>query len=399
VVVTGCGIVTALGYGWRANVDGFRTGKRGFKPVSLFDVARQRTQVAAEADCPEPPQGMRLNGKRWNRTDRATRLLLAAAHEAWDQCGWDGTGYLPVILATTSAGMALGESYYHHVIDPVAGPQHQAARILNYQAQRQVVDLLDSLGVAGSVTIIANACASGSNAIGHAWESIRHGHAQQVLTGGYDGLCQLVFAGFDSLQALSTTQCRPFDADRDGLALGEGAAVLTLESLEFAQARGARILGEIIGYGASTDTHHLTQPHPEGAAALTSMQEAMRVAGLSPCDVQYVNAHGTGTVLNDSAEAAAINRWAGDHASRLQVSSTKGSVGHLLGGAGAVEAAVCLMALNGQWLPPSVATRQVDPACRFQYVTQPIPGSLEVALSNSFGFGGANASLVLRRWQ
>jgi 3-oxoacyl-[acyl-carrier-protein] synthase II len=208
----------------------------------------------------------------------------------------------------------------------------------------------------------------------------------------------MVFAGFDSLQALSTTECRPFDADRDGLALGEGAAVLALEPVEHAMTRGARILGEIIGYGASTDTHHLTQPHPQGLAALASMREAIHSAGLTPADVQYVNAHGTGTVLNDAAEAAAINAWAGEHVTRLRVSSTKCSIGHLLGAAGAVEAAVCLMALEGQWLPPSVATRSIDPECRFAYVTRATSSPLEVALSNSFGFGGANATLVFRRW-
>ncbi|HXJ72765.1 MAG TPA: beta-ketoacyl-[acyl-carrier-protein] synthase family protein, partial [Candidatus Dormibacteraeota bacterium] len=223
--------------------------------------------------------------------------------------------------------------------------------------------------------------------------------AERVLTGGYDALSQLVFAGFDSLQALSPSTCRPFDAQRDGLALGEGAAMLALETFECARARGAAILGEICGYGASTDTHHLTQPHPQGTAALASMQAACAEAGVKPGAIGYVNAHGTGTPLNDSAEAAAINSWAGDSAARLSVSSTKASIGHLLGAAGAVEAVVCLMALRGQWLPPTVTLRELDPICRFGVVTQPTAANLEYALTNSFGFGGANASLVLRRCQ
>jgi len=270
---------------------------------------------------------------------------------------------------------------------------------LCYQAQRQALDLAEALGFQGPITLLANACAAGSNAIGHAWELVRHGRAQRVLTGGYDALSQLVFAGFDSLQALSTTTCRPFDARRDGLALGEGAAVLTLESLEYAQHRGATILGEIIGYGAATDVHHLTQPHPGGNAAFQSMQEACRGARITPEAVGYLNAHGTGTPLNDTAEALAINRWAGARASSLPVSSTKGSVGHLLGAAGAVEAVICLMVLREQWLPPQPLVEAVDPICAFPLVRQPQEAAVEVALSNSFGFGGANASLLFRRWR
>jgi 3-oxoacyl-[acyl-carrier-protein] synthase II len=207
-----------------------------------------------------------------------------------------------------------------------------------------------------------------------------------------------VFSGFDSLQAMSPTQCRPFDGQRDGLALGEGAAVLALETLESARRRGARVLGEVCGYGAATDVHHLTQPHPQGVAALCSMQRACAAAGIEPEQIGYVNAHGTGTPLNDSAEAEAINRWAGAVASQLPVSSTKASIGHLLGAAGAVETVVCLMALEGQWLPPALAVRKPDPVCRFRVVTAPAAAELEYALTNSFGFGGANASLVLRRW-
>jgi 3-oxoacyl-[acyl-carrier-protein] synthase II len=208
----------------------------------------------------------------------------------------------------------------------------------------------------------------------------------------------LTFAGFDSLQALSPTSCRPFDAQRDGLALGEGAAMLALESLEHAQRRGAEILGEVIGYGAVTDNHHLTQPHPQGDAALAAMNAACAIAGITPAQVDYVNAHGTATPQNDATEAIAINRWAGERAATLSVSSTKASIGHLLGAAGAVEAVITLMALHGQWLPPQTNLDTVDPACRFQIVREPLDAKLEIALSNSFGFGGANATVALRRW-
>jgi len=200
------------------------------------------------------------------------------------------------------------------------------------------------------------------------------------------------------LQALSPTQCRPFDAHRDGLALGEGAAMLALETRDSAKKRGAEILGEITGYGAATDAHHLTQPHPNGDAAFASMTAACESAKLAPDKIDYLNAHGTGTPLNDSAEAAAINRWAGAHAKNIPVSSTKSSIGHLLGGAGAVEAVVCLMALREQWLPPTSTLQTPEPLCEFPIVREPRDARLEFALTNSFGFGGANATLILRRW-
>jgi 3-oxoacyl-[acyl-carrier-protein] synthase II len=221
---------------------------------------------------------------------------------------------------------------------------------------------------------------------------------QRVLAGGYDAISQMVFGGFDSLQALSQTQCRPFDAHRDGLALGEGAAMLALETLESATKRNAEILGEIVGYGAATDCHHLTQPHPNGDAALASMTAACAAARVTPDKINYVNAHGTGTPLNDSAEAAAINRWAGEAVGRIPVSSTKASIGHLLGAAGSVEAVICLMTLREQWLPPTATLQTLDPACRFPFVQKPTDAKVDYALTNSFGFGGANATLILRRW-
>ncbi len=398
VVITGVGVLTGLGAGWEANAAGFRLGRPAFAPVTLFDVSRQRARIAAQAALPDPLPHTRLAPRRLQRMDRAARLLLCATLEAWRQSGWETSDRLPFVLGTTSAGMSKGESYYRQSLSTPGRPRNQAARVLGYQAQRQVLDTADAVGFSGPTILISNACASGANALGHAWSLLRSGRAHQALAGGYEGLCQLVFAGFDSLQALSPTPCRPFDANRDGLSIGEGAAVFALETLEHASRRNAAILGEIAGYAAATDIHHLTQPHPDGDAALTTMTAACRAAGVSPEAIDYVNAHGTGTVLNDSSEAAAINRWAGSRAPALNVSSTKSSVGHLLGAAGAVEAAVCLMALRGQWLPPTLTTVSPDPLCQFPILRQPTEARVEVALSNSFGFGGANATLILRRW-
>jgi 3-oxoacyl-[acyl-carrier-protein] synthase II len=326
-------------------------------------------------------------------------MLLLAAREATQQAGWQRGTSAAWVVGTTGGGMGLGEIYFRTAVAEPAARRRQPSRAIGYQAHRQVAVVSDLCGVSGGVTIIANACASGANAVGHAWDLVRSGRASRAVAAGYDAISELIFAGFDSLQALSPTHCRPFDAARDGLTLGEGAAALTLESLEGAEARGAEILAELVGYGAATDLHHLTQPHPKGDAAVASMTEACRRAGIGPGDVDYLNAHGTGTLLNDAAEAAAINRWAGAHAATLRVSSTKAGIGHLLGAAGAVEAALCVLALRGQWLPPMPDLRTPDPACGFALVTRPTDAALSVVMTNSFGFGGANATLIFRRWR
>jgi 3-oxoacyl-[acyl-carrier-protein] synthase II len=398
VVITGAGMVTALGLDWNSNAQGFRAGQTAFRSVSLFDVSRHRVKTAAEVDVPSGLPATRLSAREEGRLDRAARLLLLAATQAWEQARWTGTESIPVVLGTTSGSMTMGQDYYKQACGAPHDRRVQATRVTQYQSQSQALTLCKALGFSGPVTIIANACASGANALGHAWSLVRSGHAQRILTGGYDALSELVFAGFGSLQALSPTACRPFDATRDGLALGEGAAVFTLETFEHARQRGAKILGEIVGYGAVNDAHHLTQPQPAGNAAFDAMTLACQSANVAPGHIGYVNAHGTATPLNDSAEAAAINRWAGPCASQLAVSSTKASIGHLLGAAGAVEVGVCLMALQNQWLPPTATTTSVDPLCAFRLVTKPERASLDYALTNSFGFGGANASVVLKRW-
>ncbi len=398
VVITGAGIVTALGIGWKPNAEGFRAGRRAFRPVSHFDVSRQRVKTAAEVDLPINFPATRLNRRQLARLDRAGNMLLLAALEAWQQAGWESAENLPLVLGTTAGGMLLGEAYYRQAVQQPSRQREQATRAVYYQPQVQARMLFDALGCSGPITVISNACASGANAIGHAWDLIRSGQTERVIAGGYDALGELVFSGFDSLQALSPTVCRPFDARRDGLALGEGAAVVTLETLESAQQRGAVILGELIGYGTAIDQHHLTQPHPQGSTTLAVMKQACAVASVAPADIDYINAHGTGTVLNDSSEAFAISEWAGPSAATLPVSSTKASIGHLLGGAGAVEAVVCLMTMREQWLPPEIEFETPDPACKFPIVQKPQDARVNAVLSNSFGFGGVNAALIFRRW-
>lgn len=397
VVVTAAGIITGLGRGWDANAAAFRAGETAFRSVKHLDVSRQRVKTAAEIDLPEALPSTRLSARSQNRLDRAARMLLIAAAEAWAQSGWEPSDDLPLVLGTTGGGMSLGEAFFRQAIDEPFSRRGQAERAVYYQAHRQGLTLCEAFGFTGPLLFIANACASGTNAIGHAWESVRAGRADRILAGGYDAITQLVFAGFDSLQALSPTRCRPFDACRDGLTLGEGAAVLAVESLDHARHRNASILGEICGYAAVTDTHHLTQPQPQGKAAFATMRTACARARVTIEDIGYINAHGTGTPHNDAAEALAINDFAGANAGRLPVSSTKACIGHLLGAAGAVETVACLMALRGQWLPPQPAIENPDPICNFPIVQEPREANLKFALSNSFGFGGASASLVLGR--
>ena len=222
-------------------------------------------------------------------------MLLLAALESWQQAGWEPRENYPLVLGTTAGGMILGEAYYRQALQQPHHHRGQAIRSIQYQAQVQARAVFDALGCSGPTTIISNACASGGNAIGHGFDLIRSGQAERVIAGGYDALGELVFSGFDSLQALSPTICRPFDAKRDGLALGEGAAILNLETLASARRRGAEILGEVIGYGTAIDQHHLTQPHPQGSTTLAVMKQACANARVTPEEIDYVNAHGTGT--------------------------------------------------------------------------------------------------------
>ncbi len=394
VVVTGLGIVSPMGRDVAENVEGFRAGRMAFSPVTLFDVSRQRVGTAGQVDLPETVPDTGISRKAWGRMDRGTRLAWLAAREAMAGAGLAG-GEIPLIVGTSAAAMPIGEDYYKQALRTTTQRGKQLQRVELYQAQRQMTDMARVLGVSGPQRIISNACASGANAIGQAFHLVRSGRADCVLAGGYDALCQLVFSGFDALQALSPSGIpRPFDSERDGLALGEGAGFVIVESAASAKARGARVIAEILGYGAATDVHHLTQPHPLGDAALVTMQAACAMAGISPEQIDYINSHGTGTPLNDIAEGNAIQRWAGDSVGKIKVSSTKSAIGHLLGGAGAVESVISLLALENQFLPASLNVREADAVCTFDLVRTPRDASVRRVLTNSFGFGGANATLI-----
>lgn len=401
VAVTGVGIITSMGTGWRVNADGFREGRMALRDITVFDASKQRVQRAGEVVFDEPFPATRLRSRQITRLDRASLLLVYAGCEALKQSGWTAEELvqqsIPLSLGTSAGAMAIGESYYQSKMENPSRTRGLAGKVVLYQPHTQAQLLADALGSRGPITMITNACASGANAIGHAFRLIKTGRATRAMAGGYDALAHMVFAGFDSLQALSTTLPRPFDANRDGLALGEGAAVFMMERYEDAVRRGAEIIAEVIGYGASTDLHHLTQPHPLGDAALLSMNRACEEAQVTPSQVQYINSHGTGTPLNDIAEGNAIKRWAGDDVGRVMVSSTKANIGHLLGGAGSVEAAICLMAMRESFVPPTPTVLTPDPVCVFDLVREPRHAELDCVLTNSFGFGGSNATLIMKK--
>jgi 3-oxoacyl-[acyl-carrier-protein] synthase II len=274
--------------------------------------------------------------------------------------------------------------------------RNQLARVARYQPQQQVLDVQRALGLNGPVMIVGNACASGANAIGHGFDLIRSGLAECVIVGGYEALTELIFMGFDCLQALSVDWCRPFDVNRNGLMLGEGAAFLVLENESHARARGGEIQGRILGYGHSTDLHHLTQPAPTGVALSTAMRGALQEAGVKPEHVAYVNAHGTGTPMNDGAEATAYSEIFGDALPSVAVSSTKAAIGHTLGAAGALEAVFALCAAREGVAPPQLHNETPLPEIAASLAL----GSRRLAsgrpvMSVNLGFGGSNAALVM----
>ena len=398
VFVTGIGITSPIGKDWEGNVQSLKRGHSNFREIDFFDVSRQRTKTAGIArDIDDLPES-RLSQKELRRLDRGTKLLLQATAEALESVtvSFDSDEPIPLIVGTSAAAMPIGESFYRQ---SVAGGslRGQLTKIEHYQPQRQLTTVGHALGFTPNALIISNACASGANAIGHAFQMLRAGQSQTALAGGFDALSQLVFAGFDTLQALAESGIpRPFDANRDGLALGEGAAMFFLETEESVQKSGSTVLAEVVGYGVASDLHHLTQPHPDGIAATCSMTAACKQAGLTAKDIDYLNSHGTGTPLNDVAEANAIAHWAGTDARGIAVSSTKSATGHLLGGAGAVESAYCLAAILNQFTPASLNVRTPDEAITFDLVQEPREQKITHALTNSFGFGGSNATLIFK---
>ena len=405
VVVTAMGVISPLGSGVAENAAALRSGRDGVQLVTAFDVSRTRSKVAGQVDGTRndspnsrPPlvPGAAASAERGRRNRRrlhpASEMMIAAAQEVAEA----DPVFVPelAVIGTTSGGMSFGEQYFRSQFDR-RRPRETAFWLANYMPQKAVLDAASECGWDAPQQIIANACASGANAIGHAFRLVRAGKYERVLCGGYDALSELVFVGFDSLQASTPEKIRPFDKNRSGLVLGEGAALLALEDFESAQRRGAPIVAEITGYGISTDNHHLTQPHPSGVGPRLAMERALADAQRAPGEVDYINAHGTATTFNDATEGAAIAQLFGE---RVPVSSTKSMMGHALGAAGAIEAVFSILALRGQFLPPNINYVEADPAWSLNIVANRARDAvMSCVVSNSFGFGGTNASLVIER--
>ncbi len=386
VVVSGVGSISAVGGEWQEVARALREGKDGTGPVRFFSVEGCQSRSAGQVEDLLLPEVGGLGGRR---AHRVSRMLW----HGWQKAAERRPGFVPdaVLFGTTSGGMSEGEEFYHEIYTKKKARDFRG-KVRDYMPQQAALDLVEANGWEVAPQIVSNACASGTNAVGQAWQLVASGAAERVVCGGYDALARLVFMGFDSLRAASPEKCRPFDKNRTGLLLGEGAAVLLLESEDSADAAGARPLARVAGYGAFTDTHHLTQPDPSGKGPFESMREALRVAGCAPEEVGYVNAHGTATPINDACEGRAIARL---FPGGVPVSSTKALTGHALGAAGAIEAVFCVMALVDGFCPVQANLREADPELPLRLV---LPGGAfpppKKVLSNSFGFGGSNASVL-----
>ncbi len=391
VAVVAAGVVSPLGFGLAETLNSLRQARDCVTAVTRFSVAGCRCKTAGQVP-DDRLLASRNKGLRTKRLHRASHMMIHALREAATQM----SQFEPelMVIGTTSGGMSYGEQYYRSVRQS-GDLRHAPTWIANYPVQKPVIDAQEEvLGVSVPCQVIANACASGTNAIGHAFECVRSGRYQRVLAGGYDALSELVFTGFDSLQASTPEKCRPFDRNRAGMVLGEGAAILALENLDLARKRRAPILAEIVGYGISTDNFHITQPDPSGIGPRQAMERALQSAHVSADEINYINAHGTATIFNDAAEGKAISALFDG----VPVSSTKSMMGHSLGAAGAVEAIVSLLALRDQFLPPNINFGVLDDHLDLNIVAnESRPAFVRTALSNSFGFGGANASILIRR--
>ena len=407
VVVTGMGAISPLGLDIPALWDGIRTARSGTGPITICDVSNLETRFGGEVKNFDPTNYM--DRKEARRNDRFIHFAIAAANEAITMAGITATTEnaedIGVVVGSGIGGIAtIAENILtmHEKGPGRVSPFMVPAMITNMAAGQ--ISMMH--GFKGPNFCPTSACATAAHAIGEAAEIIRRGAATIMIAGGSEApITPLGIAGFNANKAVSTnndnptTASRPFDVTRDGFVLAEGGAIVVLESLESAISRGATIYAEIIGYGLSADAYHITSPAPGGEGAGRAMKMALRTAGIIPSDVQYVNAHGTSTNAGDIAETMAIKTVFGEHAAKLAVSSSKSQLGHLVGAAGAIEAVICILAMQHSLIPATINLHTPDPACDLDYVPNtPRPGTIDIAVSNSFGFGGHNVSLALRRW-
>ncbi len=408
VVITGLGAITPLGNSPGEFWQGLLAGRSGIGPITHFDASRHECRIAGEVKGFDPLDY--LDRKDVKRTDRFVHLALAATQQALEDAQFRITELnaeqVGVILGTGIGGIRVLEeqqTIYLQKGPDRCSPFMVPMMIANMAAGHVAIHF----GAKGPNSCTVTACASGSNAIGDAFRLIQRGEVQVAITGGTEAaVTPLSVAGFSAMKALSTRNdapeqaCRPFDRDRDGFVMGEGAGILLLEELEHARARGAKIYAEIVGYGLTCDAHHITNPAPAGEGAARAMRLALKDAGIRPEEVQHINAHATSTPVGDVAEVQAIRTVFGEHAPRLAISATKSMTGHLLGGAGGVATVATALAIHHGWVPPTLNLDNLDPACEgLDFVPHRARQmAVDVALVNAFGFGGHNVTLALRRY-
>jgi len=410
VVVTGLGLVTPLGTGTEKTWGGLKAGKSGIGPITKFDASAFKTQIAGEV--PDFEVDKWVPAKKIRRLDPFIHFAIAASRMAWESAG------LPAVMPQEQApraGCILGVGLGGLITleETIRMTEHKGfdrvspffiPKLIGNMAPGEVSMMFN---LKGPNTCVCTACAAGTHAVGEAMKNIQRGVAELMVCGGAEVVCTATtLAGFGAARALSTRNdeptraSRPFDAQRDGFVMSEGSGVLILEELGFAKARGAGILAELIGYGLSADAYHMTAPDPSGEGFARCMQMALDDAGAAPGEVDYINAHGTSTDLNDATETKAIKLVFGEHAYKLAVSSTKSMLGHMLGATGGVEAAASVLTIRDQIMPPTINYENPDPDCDLDYVpNQAREGKIKTVLSNSFGFGGTNASVLFRAYQ
>jgi 3-oxoacyl-[acyl-carrier-protein] synthase II len=409
VVITGLGAVTPIGNNVETFWQGIREGRSGAGPITRFDASDYASKIAAEVKGFEPTSVM--DSKEARKMDQFAQYATAASIEAMEDAGLRKGEYDPlrtgVILGCGIGGFeslegsyeklfTVGERRVHPMTIPKMIPNIAPGNVaIHFNAQ-------------GPCYNIATACASGTDAIGNAAMWIRSGMQDVIIAGGAEAaIVKMGIIGFTVIQALSTKYndnpeiaSRPFDKNRDGFVMGEGSGICILESLEHAKARGATIYAELAGYGMTCDANHLTAPHPEGRGAIQAMQNALVDADMKPEDIDYINAHGTSTPINDPTETLGIKKVFGDHAYKLKVSSTKSMTGHCIGAAGGIELIACVLAIQNSFYPPTTHLEEPDPQCDLNYVpNKGVEGKINAAMSNSLGFGGHNGILVVKRFQ
>jgi 3-oxoacyl-[acyl-carrier-protein] synthase II len=396
VIVTGIGAVTSVGSNVREFWRSLLAGVCGIGPVSLFDASSYRTQTAAEVS--EIPDGF-LSAAEKRRMSRADRMGLAAAAEAVAQSGLDLSREDPtrigVILGGGTSGLLDSEEFFERHLK---GRPARPSRVLNHLPDAITDRVAQRFCLEGIKSTITTACSSSANAMGFAHDAIVSGLADVVLTGGSDVLARLTYGGFNSLRSVDPGPCRPFDRERKGLSIGEAAGILVFEEKQRARRRGAPILAEFLGYGVTSDAFHMTAPDPTGVAGGRTITAALDSAGVCAEDVDYVNAHGTATPQNDSAETAALKAALGPRARRIPVSSIKSMIGHCLCASGAIEAVATVLTLLDGWIPPTIHYENPDPACDLDYVpNEAREADVRIAISNSFAFGGNSSVVVFGR--